>query len=253
MPKRIDPDTLSPDPEFESVRGPAIDAAQLTEPSLRARFARAGGTPPGAVPSWVEQGSDGALFHPGRALRPAAVLIGVIYRPQGAQLLLTRRSERLADHAGQISLPGGRIEPGDGGPVGAALREAQEEIGLDPRWVAVLGVLPPYRTISGFEVTPVVAAIDARASLRADPLEVEECFEVPLAFVMDGANHQRRVVEQDGRRRTVYVMEYVAGRRYCIWGATAAMLRNLYRFLLAMPGEGEARGAGEVEPLESAP
>jgi 8-oxo-dGTP pyrophosphatase MutT (NUDIX family) len=251
MPTRIDPEALAPDPDFDSIRGPAIDPALLTGERLRARFADAAAL--AGQPSWIEQGGDGSLFFPGRALRPAAVLIGVVQREQGAQLLLTRRSARLADHAGQISFPGGRIEPADGGPVGAALREAHEEIGLDPRWVDVLGILPPYRTISGFEVTPVVAAVDARAAFRADPLEVEECFEVPLAFLMDSANHQRLVVEQGGQRRTVYAMEYKAQRRYFIWGATAAMLRNLYRFLLAGAEEPAAGGAGRAESLQSGP
>ncbi len=181
----------------------------------------------------VEQDNDGGFFRPGQPLRPAAVLIGLVDRPQGPQLLFTRRSEHLNDHAGQISFPGGRVEPGDASAIEAALREAQEEVGLDPRQVQILGTLPTYKTISGYEVTPVVGWIDGGATLQADPLEVEEFFEVPLEFLMNGANHQRRVVIQGEHRRTVYAMEYVGCRRYFIWGATAAMLRNFYRFVAA--------------------
>lgn len=257
MVTRIDPEVLPPDPEFESQRGPAVAPAELTREALRARFARLAPPSPAALPRaaadkpvWtVDQDSDGSFFRPGEPLRPAAVLIGLVGRRQGAQLLLTRRSEHLNDHAGQISFPGGRVEAGDAGAASAALREAQEEIGLDPGRVEVLGTLPQYRTISGYEVTPVVGWIDAGIELRADPFEVDEFFEVPAAFLMDGANHQRRLVIQGQFRRTVYAMEYVGestggARRYLIWGATAAMLRNFYRFLLA--GSADA-----AQPLQS--
>jgi len=249
---RIDPDKLAPDPDFVSRRGPAVDPARFTAQALRERFAREGGQTQ-SQPEWVEQGGDGALLHPERRLRPAAVLIGLVERPHGTQLLLTRRSEHLPDHAGQISFPGGRIEASDEGPVAAALREAHEEIGLDPRRVEVLGTLPVYRTISGYEVTPVVAAIDPAAVLHADPLEVEEFFEVPLSFLMDGANHQRRLVQRGAERRTVYVMEYRGPRRYLIWGATAAMLRNLYRFVLAEPCGAEGAAPTPDGSLQSRP
>lgn len=220
----IDPDTLPFDAEFE--RGPAIAPGRLTAQALRARFRD--------PPSWqAEQSGDGGLFHPGRPLRPAAVLIALIERPPaGLHVLFTVRSAHLPDHPGQISFPGGRLESGDASPVDAALREAREEIELDHSLVEVLGTMPPYATVSGYRVTPVVGLIAAGAQLRADPLEVEEFFEVPLAFLMNGANHQRRVVVQQSRRRLVYSIEYFGRRRYLIWGATAAMLRNLYRFLL---------------------
>jgi 8-oxo-dGTP pyrophosphatase MutT (NUDIX family) len=257
MVTRIDPEVLPPDPEFESQRGPAVAPAELTREALRKRFARLGPPSPAAgprasqdKPAWtVDQDNDGAFFRPGEPLRPAAVLIGLVGRPEGARLLFTRRAAHLTDHAGQISFPGGRVEASDAGAAGAALREAQEEIGLDPGRVEVLGTLPPYRTISGYEVTPVVGWIDAAIELRADPLEVDEFFEVPAAFLMDGAHHQRRLVIQGQFRRTVYAMDVVGeaaggARRYLIWGATAAMLRNFYRFLLAAPAEG-------AQPLQS--
>ncbi|SPE35206.1 NTP pyrophosphohydrolase [Burkholderiales bacterium] len=222
----IDPDTLPFDPEFEAQRGPAIDAARLTPQALRARFLE--------PRAWrVEQGGDGDLFAPDQPLRPAAVLIALLERGDGLQVLFTVRSSRLQDHAGQISFPGGRLEPGEVSAVDAALREAHEEIRLEHALVEVLGTMPQYLTISGYRVVPVVGLIGPGAELHADPLEVEEYFEVPLSFLMNGANHQRRVVLQDGRRRCVYSMEYFGRRRYLIWGATAAMLRNLYRFLLA--------------------
>jgi len=221
----IDPDTLPLDPQFELERGPAIDAARLTPEALRTRFSQ--------PRSWqAAQTGDGLFFDSERPLRPAAVLIALCERPEGLRVLFTVRSSHLQDHAGQISFPGGRLESGDASPIDAALREAREEIELDEAFVEVLGTMPPYATVSGYQVVPVVGLIAPGAELRADPFEVEECFEVPLSFLMNGANHQRRLVVQQSRRRFVYAMEYFGRRRYLIWGATAAMLRNLYRFLL---------------------
>jgi len=222
----IVPELLPIDLEFEQVRGPAIEPVQLNPAALRARFAR--------PPAWqAEQSSDGRLFVPGRALRPAAVLIALLERDDGLHVLFTVRSDRLQDHAGQISFPGGRLERSDPNAVAAALREAHEEVRLDHDFAEVLGTLPLYRTVSGFDVTPVVALVRPGAHLVADPAEVEEFFEVPLAFLMDSGNHQRRVVVQEEPRRCVYAIEYLGRRRYLIWGATAAMLRNFYRFLAA--------------------
>ncbi len=222
----IIPEDLPLDPAFAQERGPAIDPAHLTPAALRQRFL--------APPAWrIEQNSDGRLFEPQRPLRPAAVLIGLI--PRGAELnvIFTVRSALLPDHAGQISFPGGGVESGDRDPIAAALREAREEIHLDHHLVEVLGTLPPYLTVSGYRVTPVVGLIGEDAHVHPQPREVEETFEVPLAFLMDGANHQRRIVVQEASRRCLYAIEYHGNRRYMIWGATAAMLRNLYRFLLA--------------------
>jgi len=221
----IDPDSLALDPQFELERGPAIDASRLTPEALRKRFLQ--------PRSWhADQAGDALSIEPDRPLRPAAVLIALIEHAGGLQVLFTVRSSHLQDHAGQISFPGGRVEAGDANAIAAALREAHEEIELDQSLVEVLGTLPTYTTISGYRVVPVVGLIAPGAQLRADPLEVEEFFEVPLSYLMDGANHQRRVVVQQSRARFVYAMEYFGRRRYLIWGATAAMLRNLYRFLL---------------------
>lgn len=223
----VDPDALPLDPAFDASRWPAVPPALLTAAGLRAHFGR---------PShWrTEQDSDGRLFEPVLPLRAAAVLIGLHERADGTlQVIFTVRAANLNDHAGQISFPGGRSEPADGGPVGTALREAREEVELDPGRVEILGTLPPYVTISSYQVTPVVGLVRPGEPLRADPREVEEFFEVPLGFLMDGANHQRRVVLQDPAPRFLYSMEYHGARRYLIWGATAAILRNFYRFLLA--------------------
>ena len=222
----VDPETLPHDPSFAAQRGPAVSADRLTALGLRERFAQDRAWEP-------EQTTDGRVFVPGRTVRPAGVLIGLHERAGHLQVLLTVRAARLHDHAGQISFPGGRVEADDRDPVAAALREAQEEIGLDRSRVEVLGTLPLYRTVSSYLVTPVVALIGPGEPLRADPTEVDETFEVPLSFLMDGANHQRRLVLQEDRPRALYAMEYHGARRYLIWGATAAMLRNFYRFLLA--------------------
>lgn len=161
--------------------------------------------------------------------RPAAVLVPVVARPE-LTILLTRRTAHLKNHAGQVSFPGGRVDPGDATPVDTALREAEEEIGLPRSAVEPLGYLDSYRTGTGFRVNPVVAlvAADHRLVLNAD--EVDAAFEVPLAFLMDPANHQRHEREWRGRRRAYYAMPY--GDHY-IWGATAGMLVNLYERLYA--------------------
>ena len=172
-----------------------------------------------------------------KATRPAAVLIPVVDRPEPA-VLLTLRTE-LPSHPGQIAFPGGKIDPGDATPLAAALREAHEEIGLEPFEVEVLGSLPTYTTSTGFIVTPVVGLVQPRAVLRPDPFEVAEVFEVPLAWLMNPANHQRHALEFAGATREFFSIPWQGSdangtpRRYFIWGATAAMLRNLYRFLAA--------------------
>jgi 8-oxo-dGTP pyrophosphatase MutT (NUDIX family) len=155
-------------------------------------------------------------------LAPAAVLVPVIRREQPT-VLLTRRTEHLTHHAGQISFPGGRIEPGDADAVAAALRETEEEIGLSREFVDVLGYLDPFVTITGFRVSPVVALVEPRFVLRLDQQEVAEAFEVPLQFVLDPRNAQRRAREFRGRVRHYHVFEF---DRREIWGATASMLVN---------------------------
>jgi 8-oxo-dGTP pyrophosphatase MutT (NUDIX family) len=161
----------------------------------------------------------------------AAVLVPLVSRAEGFTVILTQRTSDLKAHAGQISFPGGRTEPADASAEDAALREAEEEIGLPRRQVEILGRLDPYRTVTGFDVTPVVGAITPPLALKPDPTEVADIFEVPLAFFLDAANHQRHTrVVADGAIRAYYAMPY--GDRY-IWGATAGMLLNLYEVLTA--------------------
>jgi 8-oxo-dGTP pyrophosphatase MutT (NUDIX family) len=158
---------------------------------------------------------------------PAAVLVGLVPRAGGPAILLTQRTAHLRDHAGQISLPGGRMEEGEA-PVEAALREAEEEIGLPPDRVVLVGELPPYRTGTGFCIHPVVGWVDPPERFRLDPFEVAELFEVPLSFVLDPANHRRDSYERNGKTRQFYVLPYEG--RY-IWGATAGILVGLSRIL----------------------
>lgn len=163
-----------------------------------------------------------------KALTPAAVLVGLVARTAGPHVVLTKRTPHLADHAGEISLPGGRIEDHDAGPAAAALREAFEEIGLAPDKVQLLGGLRPYDTISGFRVHPVVGWIEPPVAFLPDPFEVAEVFEVPLGFLLDAANHRRDSLMHNGERRHFFVLPY---RDRYIWGATAGILVNFARLL----------------------
>lgn len=161
-------------------------------------------------------------------IKPAAVLVPLIDRPDGLTVVLTHRTNHLPHHPGQVCFPGGRIEPGDESPEATALRETEEEIGLEPRRVRLIGRLDPYVTRTGFMVTPVVGVVRPPLAVTPDPHEVAEVFEVPLSFLLDPRNHQRCTSEFDGVVRFFYAMPY--GRHY-IWGATAGMLMNLYEFL----------------------
>lgn len=163
------------------------------------------------------------LLPPGQPLRPAAVLVALVARAGGPQVLLTRRTEALRHHAGQIAFPGGRIEADDADPVAAALREAQEEVGLGAALSSPLGYLDPFVTITGFHVFPVVASVAGGFVPVPDPGEVAEAFEVPLGFLLDPGNVHTLEVDFQGRRRQVLEFRY-GGHR--IWGATAAMLVN---------------------------
>jgi 8-oxo-dGTP pyrophosphatase MutT (NUDIX family) len=174
---------------------------------------------------------------PERAPTPAAVLVPIVLRAACPTLLLTRRTAHLTDHAGQIAFPGGRRDEGDQSPEQTALREAFEEVGLAAHHVEILGRLPEYRTITQYVVTPVVALVKPDFGLALDPFEVDEAFEVPLEFLMNPANHQRREVPvhpEHASGRQFWAMPWQANdREYFIWGATAAMIRNLYRLLSA--------------------
>lgn len=158
---------------------------------------------------------------------PAAVLVAVVLR-ETPTVLLTQRTSHLKDHPGQISLPGGRIEAADSSPTAAALREAEEEIGLARDRIEVIGYLPRYLTGTGFDVTPVVGLVDPPLTLQADPFEVAEIFEVPLEFFFEASNFQRMALHVQGRRRAFYSIPY---EDRFIWGATAGIIRSLYERL----------------------
>jgi len=159
-----------------------------------------------------------------RPIRPAAVLVPIVDRADPA-VLLTQRTAHLPDHAGQISFPGGKIDPQDATPLAAAIREAQEEIGLEARFVEPLGYLDLYMTTLGYRIVPTVARVAPGFKLTLSPHEVEDAFEVPLAFLMEPVNHQQHRREWKGMQRTFYAIPF--GDRY-IWGVTAGILRNLY-------------------------
>jgi 8-oxo-dGTP pyrophosphatase MutT (NUDIX family) len=158
----------------------------------------------------------------------AAVLIPILLKEDGLSVLLTQRTNHLRDHAGQISFPGGRMDPGDVGPNDTALRESEEEIGLDRNRVEIIGHMPQYLTVSGYSVTPVVGLVQTQDQYTLDEFEVADVFEVPLQFLMDPANHQIRMWQSAQGSRRFYAMPY---ENRFIWGATAGMLRNLYHLL----------------------
>ncbi len=221
--------TLHFDPQVipvDSLAGEAaIQSEVLTVDWLRSRF----GNPPEWMPEYT---AEHLQRQSGAVLTPASVLMPIVVRDHGLTLLLTQRTAHLTDHAGQVSFPGGRAEPTDSSATDTALRETEEEVGLDRRHVEVIGSLPDYLTGTGYRVTPVVGLVHPPFDLRADSFEVAEIFEVPLAFLMDGMNHQRRTFASSGETpsRTFYTMPY---DRFFIWGATAGMLRNLFHFLRA--------------------
>lgn len=235
MPNRFDPQLL-PVERTDSHLPPA-PADALTPPALRARFR----SPPAWSPELVAE-----RRFVDRPPAAASVLVPLVARSAGLSVLLTQRTDRLTDHPGQVSFPGGRAEPHDADAVHTALREADEEIGLPASHVEVLGTLPLYTTGTGFIVTPVVGLVADLPPLRADPGEVADIFEVPLDFLMAPRHHRHHAVTFDGVRREFLSMPWPAvpadgvvpiGTRY-IWGATAGMLRNLYRFLVA-PARGD--------------
>lgn len=168
------------------------------------------------------------------ALIPASILFPIVLHALQPTVLLTRRSAQLKDHAGQISFPGGRAEAEDSSPAHTALREAEEEVGLQAKHIEIVGYLPECLTGTGFRVTPVVAFVAPPFELRPDTFEVAEIFEVPLAFLLDPANHQSQSFLHHGKLRHTYVINY---GDYFIWGATAGMIVSLYETLAEQSGQ----------------
>ena len=201
---------------------PQVAADRLGPAALRERFGsnRIAGLQAVHEPSWT-----------GHPPKPASVLLGIVMHPEPT-VLLTVRTAHLSSHSGQVALPGGRQDLQDADEIATALREAREEVGLQPQFVTVLGCLPLYVTGTGYKVTPVVGLIDPAMQLTANPHEVTDVFEVLLAFLMNPANHRRHAIEWQGVHRQWISMPYeVSQRERLIWGATAGILRHLYDFL----------------------
>lgn len=194
---------------------------RLVVSALRERFA--------TVADWQPEIPGDGRGWSERPYSAASVLVPLVVRAHGLQVLLTKRTEHLRDHAGQISFPGGRVEDTDVDAVDTALREAEEEVGLRRTHVEVLGQLPAYTTVTHFVVTPIVALVTPPLDLQLDAFEVAEAFEVPLDFLMNPAHHRRHTFDYEGGQRQFLSMPW---GDYFIWGATAAMLRNLYGFLV---------------------
>ncbi len=202
----------------------AVPRALLTPQALRDRFNH----PPAWVPELVQERrfSD-------HAPAQAAVLLPLVMRDR-LHLLLTQRTAHLSTHSGQIAFPGGKVDADDRDATAAAMRETEEETGLHPDHVEVLGTLPQYVTGTQFHITPVVALVQPGFTLQPNPHEVDDVFEVPLDFLMDPVNHRRHAMAWDGELREWYSMPYDDGRQErFIWGATAGMLRNFYHLLRA--------------------
>lgn len=203
---------------------PAVPVERLQPAALRARFA--------APPLWQPEVRAEPRFTQ-RQPAQAAVLIPLVARSEPT-LLLTQRTAHLSNHSGQIAFPGGKVDESDADVIDAALREAEEEVGLAREFVQVLGTLPIYTTGTAFIVTPVVALVQPGFTLTPNAGEVADVFEVPLAFLLDPAHHRRHALVAEGVRREWFSMPYRDGEvERFIWGATAGMLRNFYRFMAA--------------------
>jgi 8-oxo-dGTP pyrophosphatase MutT (NUDIX family) len=215
----------------------AVPASALTELALRSRFAM--------PPQWAPEVREEPRFSD-RSPAQAAVLIAIVLPGstladgvvrQEPTVLLTRRTSHLSTHSGQIAFAGGKVDATDADATAAALREAQEEVGLHSHYCEVLGSLPRYITGTAFHITPVVALVRPGFSLQPNPHEVDDVFDVPLSFVMNPANHATHLLSWQGNQREYFSMHWQgtasAPQDRFVWGATAGMLRNLYRFLIA--------------------
>ena len=208
-------------------RLPPVPPDRLLAPALRTRFA----SPPAWEPELLSDRS-GLLA----GSRPAAVLVPIVQHRLRPTVLLKRRTAHLRRHSGQVAFPGGRQDEQDGSPLAAALREVHEEVGIESSRIEVIGTMPEYVTGTGFRVTPVVGLLEPGFDLKPDPNEVADVFEVPLEFLMNPQHHQRRRILSDDGERLFFAMPWRSPDtdvEYFIWGATAAMLRNLYRMLSA--------------------
>jgi 8-oxo-dGTP pyrophosphatase MutT (NUDIX family) len=203
-----------------------MDPSEVDIKRLRSALLQRPQRQTGAIP-FSETGAGPRVSH---APVTAAVLFPIVRGARAPTVLLTRRTEDLRDHAGQISFPGGRVEAGDSSLEYTALREAREEIGLASRHVEIVGFLPEHRTVSGYRIIPVVGFLTPPFDLRPDPAEVAEIFEVPLSFLLDPANHQRHSNEYPGGTWHFHAMRY---ERHFIWGATAGIIVSLARAMAA--------------------
>lgn len=217
----FDPEKL-PDDAIGS--GEAVPPERLNPEWIRKRFAN--------PPAWTPELNAEPVFVQRDRWIPAAVLVPLVNRQEGLALMLTQRALHMHDHPGQISFPGGRVDLTDSTRIETALREMEEEVGIDRSHVDILGTLPEYRTGSGFRVTPVVSIVTPPFAIQTNPDEVADVFEVPFAFFMNGTNYRIRSAEfpNGAGRRSFYTVPY---RNRFVWGATAGMLRNLYHFLKA--------------------
>ena len=210
---------------------PAVQREWLLPQALQQRFAN----PPNWTPEIVSEKS----YSNRTEVTKASVLVPIVLRGSlhdQPTVLLTQRTARMSTHSGQIAFPGGKSDLLDVDATATALREAHEEVGLDAKFVEVLGQLPTYMTGSAFVITPVVALVHPGFTLMSNPVEVEDVFEVPLEFLMNPSNHRRHEIPWRDTTRQWFSMPYIeldTGKEHFIWGATAGMLRNLFRFLVA--------------------
>ena len=222
---------IAKDGSIEALSAEMVAQCFAAAPVPGRRAALMGRVPAGAAGAERPRGDhdlNPELYEPGRRLTPAAVLVPIVEREAGLTVLLTRRSDHLDDHAGQVSFPGGRIEAFDQGPEAAALREAEEETGLPPDRVRLIGRLDTYVTRTGFEVVPAVGLVMPPFPIAPDSFEVAEVFEVPLAFFLAPENRRRHSLVYEGKDRQFYVFPF---EDHYIWGATAGMLVNLVEVL----------------------